>query len=111
MRGLTAWIAAGVLAALRVYASKEETTSNVVSLTHESFTPFVNGEALSLVEFFAPWCGHCQALEPHYEAAATELLKEGIKLAKVDCTKEEVLCTENEISGFPYVDSIFGALY
>ncbi|MBR7784520.1 thioredoxin domain-containing protein, partial [Undibacterium luofuense] len=62
--------------------------SDVLELTDENFESRVSdtGSAgLMLVEFFAPWCGHCKRLAPEYEAAATRL-KGIVPLAKVDCT-------------------------
>ena len=99
MRGFSQIVAAATLAAVSVYASEEK--SDVVSLTTSAFDKWVASEPLALVEFFAPWCGHCQALAPHYESAATELLPQNVKLAKVDCTQEEALCTDQGVSGFP----------
>ncbi|WFD29534.1 protein disulfide-isomerase [Malassezia sp. CBS 17886] len=98
MRGLATWVSLAALAAVRAHAAA---STQVTSLTQSLFHDWVNDESLALVEFFAPWCGHCQALEPHYEAAADELRAQQIKLAKVDCTAEEALCSEQQISGFP----------
>jgi protein disulfide-isomerase-like protein len=50
--------------------------------------------------FYAPWCGHCQSLKPHYESAAKESPKE-IKVGKIDCTQHQSLCGEFQIQGYP----------
>jgi protein disulfide-isomerase A1 len=77
--------------------------SDVLDLTNNDFKSVITENDFVLVEFFAPWCGHCKSLAPEYEKAATELKKKGsqIKLAKVDCTKEEALAQEHGIQGFP----------
>jgi protein disulfide-isomerase A1 len=71
-----------------------------------TFTLSQLARGLSLIEFFAPWCGHCKALAPHYEESATALLDKNIKLAKVDCVENADLCQENGVTGCPYA-SIF----
>ncbi|PFH52764.1 hypothetical protein AMATHDRAFT_139013 [Amanita thiersii Skay4041] len=75
--------------------------SDVISLTAATFEDSVNTESLMLVEFFAPWCGHCKALAPHYEEAATALKDKNIKLAKVDCVEEAELCQSKGVQGYP----------
>lgn len=53
-----------------------------------------------LVEFYAPWCGHCKNLAPHYDEAAKRLLNNpNIELVKVDSTQNEIAGLE--IQGFP----------
>ncbi|KAL1690062.1 thioredoxin-like domain-containing protein [Schizophyllum commune] len=75
--------------------------SDVISLTSDNFEKSVKKEDLMLVEFFAPWCGHCKALAPHYEEAATTLKEKNIKLAKVDCVDQADLCQSHGVQGYP----------
>ncbi|KKA27181.1 hypothetical protein TD95_005158 [Thielaviopsis punctulata] len=91
-------IAFGLLAAALKMVAAE---SDVVSLTTDSFNDFIKSNDLVLAEFFAPWCGHCKALAPEYEVAATELKDKGIRLAKVDCTEETSLCSSFGVEGYP----------
>lgn len=54
-----------------------DSRSKVVQLNPSNFREKVmNSKGLWIVEFFAPWCGHCKALAPEYEKAAKVL--EGI---------------------------------
>lgn len=40
------------------------------------------------VEFYAPWCGHCKALQPIWENLA-DSLKNEIHVGKVDVTENK----------------------
>ncbi|PGH06868.1 protein disulfide-isomerase domain [Blastomyces parvus] len=56
----------------------------------------------SIVEFYAPWCGHCQNLKPAYEKAAKSL--EGLaKVAAVNCDDDsnKQFCGQMGVKGFP----------
>lgn len=56
----------------------------------------------SIVEFYAPWCGHCKNLKPAYEKAAQSLA--GIaKVAAVNCDDEvnKPFCGQMGVQGFP----------
>ncbi|XP_003971872.2 protein disulfide-isomerase A6 isoform X1 [Takifugu rubripes] len=80
---------------------------DVVELTDDNFDQMVleSGEVW-MVEFFAPWCGHCKNLEPEWTAAATavkEQTKGKVRLGAVDATVHQVVSSRYGIRGFPTI--------
>ncbi|KAG8865352.1 protein disulfide-isomerase precursor [Tulasnella sp. 330] len=90
-----------VLSSALLLGASAALASDVIDLTMDDFESVVGKENLILVEFFAPWCGHCKALAPEYEKAATELAEKNIKIAKVDCVDQGELCGQHGVTGYP----------
>jgi protein disulfide-isomerase A1 len=77
-------------------------TGQVVHLKNQDeFIKNINQHDLVLVDFFAPSCHHCKALEPEYEQAASLLASEPLMLAKLDCTENESICSRYRVKAYP----------
>ena len=77
--------------------------SDVIELTDANFDKLVlDSDDVWLVEFFAPWCGHCKNLAPQWEKAASEL-KGKVKLGALDATVHTTKAGEYQVQGYPTI--------
>lgn len=66
----------------------------------ENFNNIINGSQLTLVDFFATWCGPCQMMHPVLEQLKADL-GDSIKILKVDVDKNEALSIQYRIQSVP----------
>ncbi|CAH1980493.1 unnamed protein product [Acanthoscelides obtectus] len=60
----------------------------------------INNDKDTLIEFYAPWCGHCKKLAPALEELAEKMKDEDVAVVKMDATANDVP-SPFEVRGFP----------
>lgn len=77
---------------------------DVTVLTEENFEKEVGQARGALVEFYAPWCGHCKKLAPEYERLGASFKKaKSILIGKVDCDEHKSVCNKYGVKGYPTI--------
>lgn len=80
-----------------------ELEGNVVVLTDDNFKSVIDGSKPALVEFYAPWCGHCKNLAPIYAQLGDAFAhaQDQVIVAKFDADSHRNTGGEYGIQGFP----------
>lgn len=79
----------------------EDNTGNVKVAVARNFDEVVtNNDKDTLIEFYAPWCGHCKKLAPIYDELGEKLANEDVEIVKFDATANDVPAPY-EVRGFP----------
>ncbi|KAI9922504.1 hypothetical protein PsorP6_002470 [Peronosclerospora sorghi] len=77
--------------------------SHVVALNEADFdAEVIHSKKHAIVEFYAPWCGHCQQLAPVYENVGVIFAgDDNVLIAKVDATVNEELAKRYNVKSYP----------
>jgi len=100
MSRLVRLVAVAALAVVALSAEIPEEES-VLVLSDSNFEEAIAANEYLLVEFYAPWCGHCKKLAPEYAKAAATLKKSKLNIAKMDATANTETPGKFDVSGFP----------
>ena len=75
-----------------------------VSLNADNWDIETAGKAV-FVKYFAPWCGHCQAMKDDFDKLAEDFAgRKDTLVAEVDCDGEgSALCDSHGIEGYPTI--------
>ncbi|KAF2705631.1 thioredoxin-like protein [Pleomassaria siparia CBS 279.74] len=92
---------------LKAESEKPKSTSNPagisVPLTAESFQKLITNTLDPwFIKFYAPWCHHCQALQPNWAQMARDV-KGKLNVGEVNCDVEKRLCKEAKVQGYPTI--------
>lgn len=77
--------------------------SNAIDITDENFeSEVINSDCLTVVDFWAPWCGPCRKMGPILDEISEEF-KDKIKVVKINTDENLKSATEYQISSLPSV--------
>ena len=70
-----------------------------VALTRETFEQFITENDITIIDFWAPWCGPCRAFAPTYETASEK--HADVKFGKVNTDEQQEIAAAFNIRSIP----------
>ena len=98
MMKIYGYIVFGALIALAQAEITEE--DGILVITSDNFQEAIDKHKFIMVEFYAPWCGHCKSLAPKYDELGEKMAEEEVEIVKMDATANDVPPAYS-VSGFP----------
>ena len=97
-RNTNVWASPVKFTPMRFYSAAH--SGSVKELTElPGFFDFIKKENVSVVDFYATWCGPCKALEPIYNMFAERIPE--VQFGRVDVDEAQDIATEYAISAMP----------
>jgi thioredoxin 1 len=72
---------------------------STVALTEDNFEQTVTGEGITLVDWWAAWCGPCRQFGPVFETASQQ--NDDITFGKIDTEDQQGLAAAAQITSIP----------
>ncbi|GIY48685.1 dnaJ homolog subfamily C member 10 [Caerostris extrusa] len=76
--------------------------SKVKTLTPSTYNATLADSSPWLIDYYAPWCEHCQIFAPEFQRVA-ELVYDEVKFGQVNCEQLPTLCKSASIRAYPTV--------
>ncbi|KAK0422224.1 hypothetical protein QR680_007443 [Steinernema hermaphroditum] len=81
--------------------------SLVARMGNEFYQEVLGSTDVWLVDFYAPWCGHCVQFAPVFEEIA-QIFEGRVKLAKIDCDRHPGVCQTAFVRAYPSIRLYLG---
>merc|ERR1711934_501919 len=90
---------------LALSRAEDAAPSNIVELTMDNFVEVVtDSKKHVVVEFYAPWCGHCKEFAPVYENIADNYqANDAVVVAKLDSEAHAVFAKMYKVTSYPTI--------